>query len=283
MKFKRTLFFLLFFTPAFLVRAQSYFIMPENFYVHKGQKIDLRLLQSEDLTRQSDFKFQAGKTAKFELYQGKKKTDLKPIARDTGAVISMAPPEDGMVLVDMVTTTTSNEMSRSKFLRSLDEGDPDNIGEKVKNSNQLYYKETYTSYMKTLFPVEKNSGNVFEKPQGDEFEIVVQQNPYKFNYGDDISALILFQGKPLMNCEVDLFVRTMNGMVFPQKLSSDASGLIYFKLSREGIYILRAKHFIISKDKSADFQSWRATYTFAFTSSNEMPNTYREFGFGNKH
>src|ERR1700744_4788855 len=197
MKFKRTLVFLLFAAPSFIAHAQSYFLLPETFFIQKGQKIDLRLLQSDDFNKQSDFKFQADKTAKFELYQGKKKIDLKPMAKDTGAVISMDGPDEGLALVDMVTTATSNEMSRSKFLRSLDEGDPDNIAEKVKNSNQLYYKETYTSFMKTLLPVEKNSGNVFEKPQGDEFEIVVQQNPYKFNYGDDISAEILFQGKPL--------------------------------------------------------------------------------------
>ncbi len=283
MKFKRTLLFLLLTTPAFIVHAQSYFLLPENFYVQKGQKIELRLLQSDDFNKQSDFKFQADKTAKFELYQGKKKIDLKPMAKDTGAVISMQASDDGLALIDMVTTTTSNEMSRAKFLRGLDEGDPDNIAEKVKNSNQLYYKETYTSYMKTLLPVEKNEGKVFEKPQGDEFEIVIQQNPYKFNYGDDITGEIFFQGKPLANVEVDLFVRTVNGLVFPQKLSSDAGGLIYFKLSREGVYILRAKHFIVSKDKNADFQSWRATYSFAFSSSNEMPNTYREFGMGNKH
>lgn len=283
MKFKRTLLFLLLSTPAFIVHAQNYFLLPENFYVPKGQKIELRLLQSDDFSKQSDFKFQAAKTAKFDLYQGKKKINLLPMAKDTGAVISTEAPEEGMALIDMVTTTTSNEMSRSKFLRGLDEGDPDNIAEKVKSSNQLYYKETYTSYMKTLLPIGKNSGNIYEKPQGDDFEIVIQQNPYKFNYGDDVTGEILFEGKPLANVEVDLFVRTANGMVFPQKLNSDATGLIYFKLSREGIYILRAKHFIISKDKSADFQSWRATYTFAFTSSNSMPNTYREFGFGNKH
>src|ERR1700756_5685895 len=125
MKFKRTLLFLLLTTPAFLGHAQSYFIMPENFYLQKGQKIDLRLLQSEDFTKQSDFKFQADKTAKFELYQAKQKIDLKPRAKDTGAVISMAAPDEGLALVDMVTVTSSNEMSRSKFLRSLDEGDPD--------------------------------------------------------------------------------------------------------------------------------------------------------------
>ena len=85
------------------------------------------------------------------------------------------------------------------------------------------------------------------------------------------------------NVDVNLYVRTATGNVFPQKLTSDATGIIYFKLSREGVYVLNTKHFITSKDKTADFQSWRATYSFAFSSSNEMPNTYREFGMGNKH
>jgi len=283
MKITRTFLLLLFVIPAFTAHAQSYFLVPENFYLQKSEKVNVRLLQSDDFTKETDFKYQPAKTAKFVLYQGNKKINLTPMARDTGAVISAATPESGLTLIDMVTTTASNEMSRSKFLRGLDDGDPDNIAEKIKNSNQLYYKETYTSYMKTLFIAEKNSGNVFEKPQGDDFEIVLQQNPYKYNYGDDISAVILFKGKPLVNAEVDLFVRTTNGNVFPQKLNSDNTGLIYFKLSREGIYVLRTKHFITSKDKTSDFESWRATYTFAFSSSNELPNTYREFGFGNAH
>jgi len=38
-----------------------------------------------------------------------------------------------------------------------------------------------------------------------------------------------------------------------------------------------------SKDKNADFETWMTTYTFAFSSSNQMPNTYKEFGFGDKH
>jgi len=71
--------------------------------------------------------------------------------------------------------------------------------------------------------------------------------------------------------------------VFPQKLSTDASGLIYFKLSREGIYALSTKHTDLSPDKTADFVTWKASYTFAFSSTNELPNTYKEFGFGDKH
>jgi hypothetical protein len=241
-------------------------------------------LQSDDFSKQTDLKYQPAKTAKFVLLQGKKPVDLKPIAKDTGKIVlSYATPETGVALIDLVNTTEANEMSRSKFLRNIDEDDPDKIADKVKNSNQLYYKEKFTSYLKTLFIYDKSGGSTFTKPLGDDYEITLQQNPYKFNYGDDVSAIITFKGKPAVAAEVDLFVKTADGNVFPQKLSSDAGGLVYFKLSREGIYILRSKHFEISKDKTADFESWRATYTFGFSSSNELPNTYREFGLGNKH
>jgi len=284
MKYTCTFLLFLFVIPAFTANAQSSYLLPEKFYLQKGEKLELHLLQSEDFAKQSDLKYLPAKTAKFILVQGKKPVDLKPLAKDTGKVVlSYSPSETGTTLIDLVSTTEANEMSRSKFLRGIDEDDPDKIADKVKSSNQLYYKEKFTTYMKTLFINEKDGNSAFTKPLGDDYEIVIQQNPYKFNYGDDLSALVLFKGKPAVAAEVDMFIKTADGNIFPQKLSSDASGLVYFKLSREGVYILRSKHFEISKDKSADFESWRTTYTFAFSSSNELPNTYREFGLGNKH
>jgi len=71
--------------------------------------------------------------------------------------------------------------------------------------------------------------------------------------------------------------------VFVQKLMSDKQGLIFFKLTREGIYMLRSMHMEEAKEKKADYDAWLTTYTFAFSSVNEMPSTYKEFGFGNKH
>ena len=137
--------------------------------------------------------------------------------------------------------------------------------------------------MKSLIEVEKNSGNNFEKPLKDEFEIVLKDNPYKGSYGDDMVAQILFRSAPLVNATVMLYVKAANGNIFAEKFFSDKEGQVYFKLSREGIYLLRTAHIEASKDKNADFETWLGTYTFAFSSSNEMPNTYKEFGFGNKH
>jgi len=43
------------------------------------------------------------------------------------------------------------------------------------------------------------------------------------------------------------------------------------------------KKFEASKGKEADYESWVASYTFSFSNHNDAPNTYKEFGFGDKH
>jgi uncharacterized GH25 family protein len=287
MRAARLFFSILMVMAGFAAHAQSYYLMPEKFYLQKGDKLNMHVMStSDDFTKQSDVKYQAAKTGDFSLYQGKKKTDLKTMATAADSVapiVSYTTTEEGLLLVSMSAAPTSSEMTRSKFLRTLDESDPDNIADKVKNSNQLYYKTKSNSYMKSLVEVEKSSGNAFDKPLNLDYEIILKQNPYKFNYGDDISALVLFKGKPMANAAVTLTVKTVGGNIFPQKLNSDGSGLIYFKLSREGIYALNSVHSEQSKDKTADFESWHTTFTFAFSSNNDLPNTYKEFGFGNKH
>ena len=288
MRTKHLFFSIVLVVAAFAAHAQSYYLMPEKFYLQKGDKLNLHLMSTnDDFTKQTDVKYQADKTSEFNLYEGKKKSDLKPTAvviDSIAPIVRVTTNEEGLLMASMTTNPPPSEMTRSKFLRTLDANDPDNIADKVKSSNQLFYKEKFTSCMKTLVEVEKEKGNIFDKPLNQDYEIVLKQNPYKFNYGDDISAVVLFKGKPLVNAGVTLTVKTVGGNIFPQKLSSDASGLIYFKLSREGIYALSSAHTEQLKDnKVADFESWRATFTFAFSSNNELPNSYKEFGFGNVH
>jgi uncharacterized GH25 family protein len=270
-------------STGFIAHAQNYYLIPEKFYLQKEDKLNMHIIASDDFTKQADVKFQQSNTQSVIMYEGKKKIDLNSTITGADSIVSYPIKEDGLTMISMATKPASNEMSRSKFLRSLSADDPDNIADKVKNSNQLFYKEKYTYYMKTLVQVGEPGGKAFDKPLNDDFEIILKDNPYKFNYGDDISAQINFKGKPLTNAIVMLYLKTAGGNVYPQKLSSDNTGMVYFKLSREGVYILSSRHSAQIKDKDADFESWYTSYVFAFSSNNEMPNTYREFGFGDKH
>ncbi|RYF85021.1 MAG: DUF4198 domain-containing protein, partial [Chitinophagaceae bacterium] len=174
------------------------------------------------------------------------------------------------------------DVDREIFTKHLEEESLTEASKKASGGNSLNLKEKYNRYLKTLVKVDKVSGGVYDKILGDEYEIVLKNNPYKGNYGDDITAVVYFKGKPLASAQVEFYIKSPKG-IYPQRLISDQSGQIYFKLSREGIYLLRSIYTLPSASKDADFETWWTSYTFAFSSANELPNTYKEFGFGDAH
>ncbi|MBV8390786.1 MAG: DUF4198 domain-containing protein [Mucilaginibacter sp.] len=282
------IYFLLFCLFSLLITkatAQDFVLLPENFVLHKGDKLNLHLIRVNQFTMTDELKYETSKTAKFNIQNGKKEINLLTVAKDSASpIISMPFESDGLHTIHLVRKSVTDDIESDDFIKMLEDEGFTQYAEKAKNGSKDSFREKYTWYLKSLVEVEKNSPNGFEKPLNDEFEIVLKDNPYKGNYGDDVIAQVRLRGKPAANVVVTFYIRTLAGTnIFAQKLSSDKEGQIYFKLSREGIYLLRALYTEPSKDKGADFETWMATYTFGFTSSNEMPNTYKEFGFGNKH
>jgi hypothetical protein len=285
MKRTYTLIFCLFILTTLKAVAQDYVLLPENFFLKKGDKLDLHLITTNQLVKQDELNYEPSKTAKFMDYAGSKKVDLTTLAKPNASPIFSAPlGNDGLNLISMVRKPIVDDIESDDFIKILEDEGFTQYSEKAKNSSKDSFRERYTWYLKSLVQVEKNNANNFDKPLNEDFEIVLKDNPYKGNYGKDITAEVLLRGKPAVNVVVTLFIGTATGKdIFAQKLSSDKQGQIYFKLTREGIYLLRALYIEPSKDKSADYETWMTTYSFAFSSSNEMPNTYKEFGFGNKH
>jgi hypothetical protein len=51
----------------------DHFLMPENFFLHKGDKFNLHLLSGESLIKEREVPYDAKQTTKFVIYEGKKK------------------------------------------------------------------------------------------------------------------------------------------------------------------------------------------------------------------
>ena len=285
MKRTYTLIFSLFILTTLKAVAQDHILLPENFFLKKGDKLDLHLITTNQLIKQDELNYEPSKTAKFMDYAGSKKIDLTTLAKEKDSLVASVKVEnEGLNLISMVRKSATDDIESDDFIKVLEDEGFTQYSEKIKNGSKDSFREKYTSIMKSLIEVEKNSANGFDKPLNDEYEIILKDNPYKGNYGDDIIAQVRLRGKPLVNAVVMQYIKTATGnAIFAQKLSSDKQGQIYFKLNREGIYLLRSAYIEPSKDKGADFNTWVSTYTFAFSSSNEMPNTYKEFGFGNVH
>lgn len=283
---KRTPIFILILAALIGIAATThdYFLVPESFFLHKGDKLDLHLLTGDTFIKQDEVKYQPAKTARFMLYEGSKKTDLSKMAKDGAApLISYSLAINGQALAELILNTDYNESSRDSYAEFLTGEGLDKLGEKVKSGSQFRIKEKFIRYLKTLVSVEDHDGNAYEKVLNENYEIILKDNPYKKRYGDDVSAQIRFAGKPAKGAVVMLYIKAVSGNVYTQKLIADAKGELTFTMSREGIYMLRSVRIEPTTDKDADYQGWWTSYTFPFSSSDELLNSYKEFGFGNIH
>ncbi len=285
-KMKRTPLFLLIFAAIIGIAATThdYFLMPENFFLHKGDKLNLHLIGGETFVKEEEIKQQPKSTEKFILFEGSKKIDLTKVGRDSsGSIIAYPMESTGQALIEMTCGVEHNDASRDNFADFLTAQGLDKMAEKVKSGSQFRIRQKFTRYLKTLVSVNDHDGNAYGKVMKDDFEIILVDNPYKKKYGDDMVAQLKFKDKPAVGASVQLYIKSIAGNVYTQNLTADKGGQVTFSMSREGIYLLRSLRIEATKDKDADFESWWASYTFAFSSSDEVPNTYKEFGFGDMH
>lgn len=264
--------------------APDGFLLPESFYLHKGDKLSVHLLSGDNFNKEDEGRYNSKRTTKFNIYEGNKMTDLLKVAKDSASPVLNYPVSgNGMIMVEMNTKDEVNELPHEDFVAYLTKQGYDNLAEKIKDDTRLNLVEKYRYYLKTLVNVDNGGGSAYSKVMGNELEIVLKQNPYKKSYGDDITAIVYFKGKPLKSSNVFLYIKTASGNVHPQLLATDANGQIFFSPSRDGIYMIRCIHIEPSVKNDADFETCCATFSFAFSNQDELPNTYKEFGFGNKH
>lgn len=283
---KRTPLLLLLLAAAIGLAATThdFFLLPELFFMHKGDKLNLHLLSGDAFVKDAEISYQPAKITRFMLYNGSKKIDLTKAAKDSAVpVLNYEMLNTGQSLIEMTRGYEFSFTSRDSYADFLNNQGLDKMAEKVKSGNQFRVKEKYTRYLKSLVSVDNTDGNAYEKVLNEDFEIVLKQNPYKKKYGDDMIAVLKFKGKPAAAAAMTLYIKTITGNVYTQNLTTSNDGEVSFNLSREGVYMLRSVKIEPTKDKDADYESWWTSYTFPFSSSEDLPNTYKEFGFGNKH
>ncbi|NCD69198.1 DUF4198 domain-containing protein [Mucilaginibacter agri] len=262
--------------------AHSQFLLPEDFFPHKGDNLNLHLLSGESFGKGQEQKFDPKRTAKVLLLDGGKPNDLTSLIKLGEVSTVNAKLESAGVAMLAVVEQSADDIDRKEFINYLTNAGQDKAVDGLKQFQQSFRLKS-TNILKTLVAVEKNGGGVQEKPLKEDYEIILKQNPYKGSYGDDVTGVLLFKGEPIKSEKVTLIIRSPRGVEFPQLLATDEKGLFYFKLSREGTYMLQSLHMEPAKDQTLDFESWQTSFTFAFSSNNTMPNTYKEFGLGNMH
>jgi len=270
MNYKKLLPVLVLCLTVICVKAQDTYLAAKKYRMHKGEKLDIYLLSGIQFKDLDEFKYDSSKTAKFNLIDGGKKINLMTAAKDSASpVLSNVMNNQGMAMVEMVRKIAPTPIDRDEYAKYLTDEGLTKLAETVNNSNQNTFKEKKTVYMKSLFIVDKPNGSDYEKQFGQEYEITLKKNPYKLNYGDEITGIYYVKGKPVKAATIDVFVKVASGNVYVDHASTNEKGEFSIIMNREGVYMLRTAQTVVSTTPDADFETTQTAFTFLFTNNND--------------
>ncbi|MEO6347961.1 MAG: DUF4198 domain-containing protein [Aquaticitalea sp.] len=250
------------------VFAHEYVLIAYKYLVKEGEKLELHLFVSDGFNIELERPVQKSITKKYEMINENGKTDL--LAKlDDGAlpILDMDVDFKGLGLIHMERDYARKTLTNDSFQSYLEVDNIENI--KINDSTKTEQSERYTRYMKILIQSNpKPNDEIYKTVVGQNFEIVLQQNPYELKKGDWISAKVLFMGKPLTNKVITARNRIGNEPAIFQYSRTDDKGLCSFKMEREGIWFIHSTHMIASPDKNdTDWESFWTTFSFGIEES----------------
>jgi hypothetical protein len=130
-------------------------------------------------------------------------------------------------------------------------------------------RERYTKHAKAIFQVGTPLTDDFKTPLGYKTEIFVEQNPGTVKVGDEMSVVVLFDGKPLKNQQVYVSYASHEepaDATIPQvsayALRTDENGRARFRITVKDKWYVQLIHMAKVTDEDADYESNWSTITF---------------------
>ena len=261
------------FTLALLLVTVAYphdiWLSPDWFILSKGDTLIVRQLAGSEFEIEVELELLRRMTPRFELITPNGSVDLlselpdfktRPVVKP---VLKRKLDFEGLALITMGHAFIHTEFSIEKFLEYLEHEEfkmekfQDRIGRKPTQT------ERYARTLKCLVQVgDVAEGDLHKKVVGQKLEILLLQNPYRLDAGDDLEVQVLFDGKPLR----DQLVRAFNGdgmrLVSKSKARTNARGIARFNLGKEGFWLIRLVYLMPCPDPDVDWESYWTSYSF---------------------
>ncbi len=248
----------------------------ERFRLAKGDTLTVRQLAGSELEVETELEVLRRMTPRFELVTASGSVDLMKELPDMRArpvvkpVLERKLDFEGQALLAMDHAPIHTQFSAEKFLEYLEHEDFKMEEFRPHLGDRAQQRERYARTLKCLVQVgDKRGGGLHNKVLGQKLEILLLQNPYSLDPGDDLDVQVLFDGKPAPG-EV---VTALNGdgerLITATKRWTDAEGMARFKLNRAGFWLIRLVHLapcVEAEDRDCldvDWESYWSSYSFA--------------------
>ena len=254
--------------------SHDIWLLPERFTLSKGDTLTVRQLAGTELDTALELPFLTGMTPRFELITPNGSVNLLKELRDARTQRTLKPvlqrklDFEGPVLLTMEHDFVYDEFSTEKFLEYLKH---EELVEKFRDQlgRRPVQSERYARTLKCLVKVGKAAeGELYKRVLGQKIEILLLQNPYLLDPGDDLEVKVLFNGKPLRDQLVMAFNRDGKRPVSKSKARTNGDGIARFTLDKRGVWLFRLVQLLPCSESSdadcsdVDWESYWSSYIF---------------------
>jgi uncharacterized GH25 family protein len=206
-------------------------------------------------------------TLKFELITDSSSFNLVDEIKDKSIPVLVKKINfEGLALLSMERDYAYIELKPEEFSEYLKhEGLEDVQKLREKLPPRKVERERYRRFIKSLIMIgDKPVGNVYGKILGQKLEIILLDNPFKTKPGDEITAQVLFDGKPLADKTITAYnLEPESKKINEYKAKTDKNGRVKFKIENPGLWLIRLVHLLKCNGcENADWESFWASYSF---------------------
>lgn len=177
--------------------------------------------------------------------------------------------ESGTYVIGVSTQPSMIELSRDDFIAYLrHDGILDTLATFENDNEQSEVRERYSKHVRAVVQVGDRRSSDFSEPLGYPVEILLEQNPYDLNIGDELSFRVLFNGEPVANQIVRASYEGFHGRdasnhhANAYNLRTDEDGRARFRLTDKAVWYIALIHMEKIDEAEVDYESNWATVTF---------------------
>lgn len=177
--------------------------------------------------------------------------------------------EAGTYVIGVSTHPSLIDLSAEDFTEYLrHDGILDTLAAFEKDSELTEVRERYSKHVRTVVQVGDERSPDFSRPLGYPVEILLDQNPYDLNIGDELSFRVLFNGEPVDNQIVRASYEGFHGRdasddhANAYTLRTDEDGRARFRLTDKALWYIALIHMEKVDNSEVDYESNWATVTF---------------------
>lgn len=177
--------------------------------------------------------------------------------------------ESGTYVIGVSTQPSMIELSRDDFIAYLrHDGVLDTLATFENDNEQSEVRERYSKHVRAVVQVGNRRSSDFSEPLGYPVEILLEQNPYDLNIGDELSFRVLFNGEPVANQIVRASYEGFHGHdasnhhANAYNLRTDEDGRARFRVTDKAVWYIALIHMEKIDEAEVDYESNWATVTF---------------------